>query len=113
MIEAIWTGLRFPAGGFQNIMAAPVAPDGKMRAIGPFVAIAHAQSTLLAPGALPLDDDVRPHPHVDIAALSAMTHRDSLGATQVIEPRAANWMVAGAVSCTPNVTRRCGATAGR
>jgi redox-sensitive bicupin YhaK (pirin superfamily) len=100
MIEAIWTGLRFPAGGFQNVVAAPVAPDGKMRAIGPFVAIAHAQPTLLAPGALPLDDDVRPHPHIGIAALSylfdgAMTHRDSLGATQVIEPGAVNWMVAG------------------
>jgi redox-sensitive bicupin YhaK (pirin superfamily) len=100
MIEAIWTGLRLPAGGFQNVVAAPVAPDGKMRAIGPFVAIAHAQPTLLAPGALPLDDDVRPHPHIGIAALSylfdgAMTHRDSLGATQVIEPGAVNWMVAG------------------
>jgi hypothetical protein len=59
MIEAIWTGLRLPAGGFQNVVAAPVAPDGKMRAIGPFVAIAHAQPTLLAPGALPLDDDGR------------------------------------------------------
>jgi redox-sensitive bicupin YhaK (pirin superfamily) len=100
MIDAIWTGLRFPAGGFQNIIAAPVAPDGKMRAIGPFVGIAHAQPTLLAPGALPLDDDVRPHPHIGIAALSylfdgAMTHRDSLGVTQVIEPGAVNWMVAG------------------
>jgi len=100
MIESIWTGLRFPAGGFQNVMAAPVAPDGKMRTIGPFVAVAHAQPTSLAPGALPLNDDVRPHPHIGIATLSylfngTMIHRDTLGAIQVIEPGAVNWMVAG------------------
>ena len=100
MIESIWTGLRLPAGGFQNVMAAPVAPDGKMRTIGPFMAVAHAQPTSLAPGALPPNDDVRPHPHIGIATLSylfngTMTHRDTLGAIQVIEPGAVNWMVAG------------------
>jgi redox-sensitive bicupin YhaK (pirin superfamily) len=62
--------------------------------------IAHALPVTLAPGALRVDDDVRPHPHIGIAALSylfegAMTHRDTLGVTQTIEPGAVNWMVAG------------------
>ena len=100
MIAAICTGLRFPAGSFSNVMASPVAPKGKLRAIGPFAAVAHAQPKVLAPGALPMDDDVRPHPHIGIAVLSylfdgAMTHRDTLGSCQTIEPGAVNWMVAG------------------
>jgi redox-sensitive bicupin YhaK (pirin superfamily) len=45
--------------------------------------------------------DVRPHPHIGLATVTylfegAMMHRDSLGNIQRIEPRAINWMSAGA-----------------
>ena len=51
-------------------------------------------------GRCPQNDDVRPHPHIGIATLSylfngTMTHRHTLGAIQVIEPGAVNWMDAG------------------
>jgi redox-sensitive bicupin YhaK (pirin superfamily) len=44
--------------------------------------------------------DVRPHPHIGLSTLSylfegAMTHRDSVGQTQVIKPGEVNWMTAG------------------
>jgi redox-sensitive bicupin YhaK (pirin superfamily) len=100
MIDAICSALRFHAGGFLSAIAAPLAPHGRMRTVGPFTTIAHALPVTLSPGALSLDDDVRPHPHIGIAALSylfkgSMTHRDTLGVTQTIEPGAVNWMVAG------------------
>ena len=100
MIDAICTALRLPAGGFQSAIVVPLSARGRMRTIGPVTAIAHALPTTLQPGALSLDADVRPHPHIGIAALSflfegAMTHRDTLGVTQVIQPGAVNWMVAG------------------
>jgi hypothetical protein len=99
MIDAIFTALRLPAGGFQSAIVAPLVQHERMRTVGPFTMIAHALPVTLAPGALRVDDDVRPHPHIGIAALSylfegAMTHRDTLGVTQTIEPGDVNWMVA-------------------
>jgi redox-sensitive bicupin YhaK (pirin superfamily) len=44
--------------------------------------------------------DVRPHLHIGLATVTyllddAVTHRDSLGSDQEIEPAAINWMTAG------------------
>jgi len=44
--------------------------------------------------------DVRPHPHIGLSTVSyllggQMTHRDSLGVTQMIRPGKVNWMTAG------------------
>lgn len=99
MIEAICSPPRLPAGSFQSAVVAPLAPQGRMQMVGPFAMIVHALPITLAAGTLPVDD-VRPHPHIGIATLSylfegAMTHRDTLGTTQEIEPGAVGWMVAG------------------
>lgn len=85
-------------GGFT---VSRLLPDGKRRAVGPFVFFDHFGPVVekpLAPG--DASHDVRPHPHIGLATVTylfegAMTHRDSTGVTQVIEPGAINWMTAG------------------
>lgn len=72
------------APGSSHFMAAPIGPDGALRTIGPFAMVAHAKTPASAPGSLPVDADVRPHPHIGLTAISyvlegAVTHRDSLG----------------------------------
>lgn len=72
------------APGSTNVLAAPVELDGKQRTIGPFAMVMHHKMPTSPPGALPIDADVRPHPHIGLAAISyvldgAITHRDSLG----------------------------------
>lgn len=74
-----------------------VLPFSKRRAVGPFVfvdelgpvEVVHNQSL-----------DVLAHPHIGLATVTylfsgKMTHRDSLGSVQVIEPGEVNWMSAG------------------
>src|SRR5205823_3829864 len=58
--------------------------DGARRTVGPFAVVAHIKMPVSVPGALPVDADVRPHPHIGLTAISyvlegAITHRDSLG----------------------------------
>lgn len=70
--------------GMSNVLAAPIEPDGAPRSVGPFAVVAHVKMPVSAAGALPVDADVRPHPHIGLAAISyvlegAVTHRDSLG----------------------------------
>ncbi len=70
--------------GASNILVAPLDSDGAPRTVGPFAMVAHIKMPTLAPGALPVDADVRPHPHIGLTAISyviegAITHRDSLG----------------------------------
>jgi redox-sensitive bicupin YhaK (pirin superfamily) len=70
--------------GSANFLAAPVEPDGTPRTIGPFAVVVHMQLPKLPPGVMPVDADVRPHPHIGLTAISyilegAVTHRDSLG----------------------------------
>jgi redox-sensitive bicupin YhaK (pirin superfamily) len=65
--------------------------------VGPFVFFDHFGPVVEKPDA---QHDVRPHPHIGLATVTylfegAMTHRDSTGVTQVIEPGAINWMTAG------------------
>jgi redox-sensitive bicupin YhaK (pirin superfamily) len=76
-----------------------ILPFRRRRMVGPFIFLDHA-----GPLSLPQDRlrkaDVRPHPHIGLSTVSylfsgAITHRDSLGVEQVIQPGAVNWMTAG------------------
>ncbi|MCA9678597.1 MAG: pirin family protein [Myxococcales bacterium] len=84
-------------GGAQ---AAPVGPPERLRSIGPFAMVAHILPVQLAPGELPVDMDVRGHPHIGLAAVTyvldgAITHRDNLGIRREIVPGAVGYTVAG------------------
>jgi redox-sensitive bicupin YhaK (pirin superfamily) len=81
-------------GGFEVRRALPSA---KKRMVGPFVFLDQMGPSefLLGEGL-----DVRPHPHIGLATVTYLlsgeiTHRDSLGTTQLIRPGAVNWMTAG------------------
>lgn len=70
--------------GSANLLPAPIGPEDAPRAVGPFAVVVHTKTAALPPGALPVDADVRPHPHIGLTAISyvvdgAITHRDSLG----------------------------------
>jgi len=83
-------------GGF---VVGRVLPFRLHRTVGPFVFFDHAGPMTLPPN-IPRAVDVRPHPHIGLATVSYLfagqiTHRDSLGVQQVIEPGAVNWMTAG------------------
>jgi redox-sensitive bicupin YhaK (pirin superfamily) len=95
--------LRTPQGNLVSPIGeggvSPMAPDARARTVGPFMVVAHYDSTF-APGEAPLDLDVRPHPHIGIATLSylfsgAITHRDGLGNVSEVLPGDVAWMVAG------------------
>lgn len=72
-------------------------PDGRRRAVGPFVFFDHMGPADFAPGQ---GIDVRPHPHIGLATVTylfegELLHRDSLGSVQPIRPGDVNWMSAG------------------
>ncbi|MDP2066176.1 MAG: pirin family protein [Burkholderiaceae bacterium] len=72
-------------------------PDARRQSVGPFVFFDHFGPVTVQPDSA---HDVRPHPHIGLATVTylfdgAITHRDNLGCTQVIEPGAINWMTAG------------------
>jgi len=81
-------------GGFTVRRLLPSFPR---QGVGPFVFFDHFGPTTVHP----TDNfDVRPHPHIGLATVTylfegAMLHRDNLGAEQLIEPGAINWMTAG------------------
>lgn len=75
-----------PPGGppGDNALVAPLDFATAPRSVGPFCMIAHHRSPAVPPGVMPVDADVRPHPHIGLTAVSyilegAITHRDSLG----------------------------------
>jgi redox-sensitive bicupin YhaK (pirin superfamily) len=81
-------------GGF---LVRRVLPHARRRNVGPFIFFDHFGPAEELPGA---NHDVRPHPHIGLATVTylfdgAMTHRDSLGTEQLIEPGAINWMTSG------------------
>lgn len=83
-------------GGF---VVGRVLPFHARRMVGPFIFFDHLGPLDLAPG-IPLDLDVRPHPHIGLSTVTYLysgqiTHRDSLGFHQEIRPGEVNWMVAG------------------
>ncbi len=72
-------------------------PDVRRQSVGPFLFFDHFGPVTVEPDSA---HDVRPHPHIGLATVTylfdgAITHRDNLGCTQVIEPGAINWMTAG------------------
>lgn len=81
-------------GGF---MVRRLLPAAQRRSVGPFIFFDHFGPATERPED---NHDVRPHPHIGLATVTylfegAMTHRDSLGSEQLIEPGAINWMTAG------------------
>src|SRR5690242_17981708 len=72
-------------------------PFVRRRMVGPFIFCDVMGPAQLDPG---YAMDVRPHPHIGLATVTYLfegeiTHRDSLGCTQVIRPGEINWMTAG------------------
>lgn len=83
-------------GGFE---VGRVLPFAKRRMVGPFIFFDQMGPVDFAPG-IPRELDVRPHPHIGLSTVTylysgAITHRDSLGFKQEIQPGAVNWMTAG------------------
>jgi redox-sensitive bicupin YhaK (pirin superfamily) len=83
-------------GGFE---VGRVLPFAKRRMVGPYIFFDQMGPVDLEPG-ISRTLDVRPHPHIGLSTVTylysgAITHRDSLGYQQEIEPGAVNWMTAG------------------
>lgn len=81
----------------EGFLVTRLLPAATRRSVGPFVFLDHFGPTRLGIGA---HMDVGPHPHIGLATVTflfdgAITHRDSLGYVQRIEPGAINWMCAG------------------
>jgi redox-sensitive bicupin YhaK (pirin superfamily) len=69
------------------------------RMVGPFIFMDHGGPIASKP-AMVQSLDVLPHPHIGLSTVSYLfdgkiTHRDSLGIEQVIQPGEVNWMTAG------------------
>jgi redox-sensitive bicupin YhaK (pirin superfamily) len=76
-----------------------ILPFRLRRMVGPFIFMDHAGPVQVQPQAAP-SMDVLPHPHIGLSTVSYLlggkvTHRDSLGVEQVIQPGEVNWMTAG------------------
>lgn len=75
-----------------------ILPFRKRRMVGPFIFMDHAGPLEVQQ---PISSmDVLPHPHIGLSTVSYLfdgqvTHRDSLGVQQVIQPGEVNWMTAG------------------
>ena len=96
MIDLVIDQRRRDLGGFE---VGRVLPYARHRMVGPFIFFDHMGPKDFEP-AFPRNVDVRPHPHIGLSTISylfegAMTHRDSVGQTQVILPGEVNWMTAG------------------
>ena len=80
-----------------DLQVSRLLPGQPHQMVGPFIFFDHMGPAVFAPGA---GIDVRPHPHIGLAAVTylfegAILHRDSLGIVQRIEPGDLNWMTAG------------------
>lgn len=94
LIDLIIRPSRKDLGEFSVARALP-APE--RQAVGPFIFFDHMGPAHFAPGQ---GIQVRPHPHIGIAAITYLfdgliIHRDSLGYKQPIEAGAVNLMIAG------------------
>ncbi len=96
MPEQVIEPRRHDLGGFE---VDRLLPFRARRTVGPFVFFDRmGPHEMTAP--VPRDVDVRPHPHIGLSTVTylfegEMTHRDSTGAVQEIQPGALNWMTAG------------------
>ena len=96
MIELVIDQRRKDLGGFE---VGRVLPFHSHRMIGPFIFFDHMGPAQFEAG-FAKAVDVRPHPHIGLSTVSylfegAMTHRDSVGSTEVVRPGEVNWMTAG------------------
>ncbi|MFN3229255.1 MAG: pirin family protein [Asticcacaulis sp.] len=96
MIAHLIDAKRKDLGGFVVARSLPVA---NCRHVGPFVFFDEMGPADWSPG-FDISRDVRPHPHIGLSTLTYLfdgeiTHRDSLGITQPIQPGAVNWMTSG------------------
>lgn len=76
-----------------------ILPFRLKRMVGPFIFMDHGGPIAPNPS-LVKSLDVLPHPHIGLSTVSylfkgRLTHRDSLGVEQVIQPGEVNWMTAG------------------
>lgn len=76
-----------------------ILPFRLKRMVGPFIFMDHGGPVNVDPSTRQ-NLDVLPHPHIGLSTVSYLfggkvTHRDSLGVEQVIEPGEVNWMTAG------------------
>lgn len=100
MLQMVHVARQHAAGLVKSALAAPVGDQSRPRGVGPFFVVAHALPFESAPGELPPDFDVRPHPHIGLAAITYMldgniTHRDSLGSRLEVGAGGLNFMIAG------------------
>lgn len=96
MIDWVIDQRRKDLGGFE---VGRVLPFVKHRMVGPFAFFDHMGPASFQPG-FARSVDVRPHPHIGLATVTYLfegqiTHRDSVGVTQEIQPGEVNWMTAG------------------
>ncbi len=96
MIDLIIDQRRKDLGGFE---VGRVLPFAKHRMVGPFVFFDHMGPVDFQAG-FGRNVDVRPHPHIGLSTVTYLfdghiTHRDSVGAIQEINPGEVNWMTAG------------------
>jgi redox-sensitive bicupin YhaK (pirin superfamily) len=96
MLDLVIEARRRDLGGFE---VGRVLPFAKRRMVGPFVFFDHMGPVTLPPN-VPRTTDVRPHPHIGLSTVTYLfageiTHRDSTGVEQRIQPGAVNWMTAG------------------
>src|SRR5690554_2201111 len=75
-----------------------ILPYRLRRMLGPFIFMDHGGPLNISIGSKS-NLDVLPHPHIGLSTVSYLfsgkvTHRDSLGIEQVIEPGEVNWMTA-------------------
>lgn len=76
-----------------------ILPFRLKRMVGPFIFMDHGGPIAPKPSIVK-SLDVIPHPHIGLSTVSylfkgQLTHRDSLGVEQVIQPGEVNWMTAG------------------
>ena len=95
-IDLVINQRRRDLGGFE---VGRVLPHDGHRMIGPFIFFDHMGPKDFEAG-FAKTVDVRPHPHIGLSTVSylfdgSMTHRDSVGQTQVVLPGEVNWMTAG------------------
>jgi redox-sensitive bicupin YhaK (pirin superfamily) len=96
LIDLVIDQRRRDLGGFE---VGRVLPFHAHRMVGPFIFFDHMGPARFQPG-FPRDVDVRPHPHIGLSTVTylfegSITHRDSVGSTEVIHPGEVNWMTAG------------------
>ena len=93
-IDLVIEGRAKDLGGFG---VRRTLPSAKRRMVGPFIFWDEMGPGRFAPGK---GIDVRPHPHIGLSTVTwlfegELTHNDSTGARQSIQPGDVNWMIAG------------------